>query len=73
MRGDVLREFLDEERLADHDLVDRLLEQLREPGHVDALLRGVEVDSAVDLSGDQLLRVAPAEPDRLVHAGHAGA
>ena len=37
---DVLGERLDEERLADHDLVDRLAEQLREARHVDALLAG---------------------------------
>ena len=35
--GDVLGELLDEERLGD-DLLDRLLEELREARHVDALL-----------------------------------
>jgi hypothetical protein len=70
---DVLGELLDEERLADHDLVDRLLEQLRKARHVDALLRGVEVDRAVDRRGDQLLGRAPAQANRLANAGDAGA
>ena len=48
VRGDVLGELLDEERLADHDLLDRLLEQLGEARHVHALLRRVEIDGAVD-------------------------
>ena len=65
---DVLCQLLDEEGLADHDLVDRLLEQLGEAGHVDALLARVEVDEAVDLRGDELLGAAPAEADRLGHA-----
>ena len=65
---DVLRQFLDEEGLADHDFVDRLPEQLREAGHVHALLARVEVDEAVDLRGDELLGNAPAEADRLGHA-----
>src|SRR5919199_483172 len=42
VRCDVPREVLDEERLPDHDLLDRLREQLGEPRHVDALLRGAE-------------------------------
>ena len=41
---DVRREGLDEERLADHDLVDRLAEELREAAHVHAFLGGIEVD-----------------------------
>ena len=52
---DVLGELLDEQRLADHELVDRLLEQLRKARHVHAALRGVEVDRAGDLGGDELL------------------
>ena len=66
VRGDVLGELLGEQRLADHDLLDRLREQLREAGHVHALLRRVEVDRAVDVCGDELLMRAPAQPDRLV-------
>ena len=54
---DVLGELLDEQRLADHELVDRLLEELGEARHVHALLRGVEVDRAVDLREDELLVV----------------
>jgi hypothetical protein len=69
--GDVLGQVLDQERLADHDLLDRLLEQLREARHVDALLRGVEIDGAVDLRRDQLLGAAVADPDRLLDAAHA--
>ena len=65
---DVLRQLLDEEGLADHDLVDRLPEELGEAGHVHALLARVEVDEAVDLRGDELLGAAPAEADRLGHA-----
>src|SRR6266542_2958494 len=41
--------------------------------HVLALLLRIEIDRAVDLRGDQLLRAAPAEPDRLLHALHARA
>ena len=70
---DVLREHLDEERLADHDLLDRLLEELREAGHVHALLRRVEVDRALDVGRDLLLVVAVPDPDRLAHAGDPGA
>src|SRR5207247_3351750 len=43
---DVLREALDQKRLTDHHLLDRLLEQLREARHVDALARGSEVAGA---------------------------
>ena len=73
VRGDVLGERLDEERLADHDRVDRLAEQLREPRHVDALLGGIEVDRARDLGGERLLVAVVADADRLLDAGHAGA
>ena len=47
--GDVLGQPLDEEHLADHELVDGFFEQLREARHVHALARRVEVDEAVDL------------------------
>src|SRR5439155_17736259 len=73
VRGDVLGELLREQRLADHDLLDRLLEQLRKARHVHALLRRVEVDGALDVGGDELLVLAPAEADRLVDAADAGA
>ncbi len=71
--GDVLGQRLDQERLADHDLVDRLAEDLGEPRHVDALLGRVEVDRAGDLGGKGLLVALVPDPDRLLDAGHAGA
>ena len=73
VRGDVLREHLDEERLADHDLVDRLFEELGEAGHVNALLSRIQVDCALDLGGDQLLAAAVANPDRLADSHDARA
>ena len=72
MRGDVLGELLDQQRLTDHHLLDRLLEQLREPRHVDSLTRRLEVDGAVDLGRDQLLLLAVADPNRLLNASDAG-
>ena len=71
--GDVLCELLDQDGLADHELVDRLLEQLREARHVYAALGGIEVDRAGDLGEDELLVPATAEADRLVDAAHARA
>ena len=68
----MLGELLDEECLLEHDLVDRLLEDLREPRHMHALLLRIEIDAAVDLGGDQLLRAAPAQADRLLDPLHAG-
>src|SRR5205085_5884966 len=53
------------------DTLDRLLEQLRKARHVDALLRRVEVDRAVDRRGDQLLLRAAADAHRLLHPCHA--
>ena len=70
--GDVLGELLDQQGLADHDLLDRLLEQLRKARHVHALLRLLEVDGAVDLRGDQLLGVAVADPERFLKPADAG-
>ena len=61
-----------EEPLADHHLVDRLLEQLGEAGHVNALLGGVEVDVAVDLRRDQGVPAAVAHSHRPLDAGHTG-
>ena len=54
-----------------HDLLDRLLEELREARHVHALLRGVEVHRALDIGGDLLLVVAVPDPDRLAHSRNA--
>jgi len=70
---DVLREVLDEELLLDHDLVDRLLEDLGEAGHVHALLRRVEVDEALDVGGDESVAPAVLHAHGLLDAGDAGA
>ena len=65
----VRRQLLDEERLLEHDVLDHFLEELREAGHVDALLRRVEVDGALDVGGDQLLAGPVPDPDRLRDSG----
>jgi hypothetical protein len=52
-------------------LVDRLLEELGEARHVDALLPRVEVDRAVDRGRDELLAAAAPDADGLLDAGHA--
>ena len=70
---DVLGEHLDEQRLAFDDELDRLLEELGEARHVDALLVGGEIDRAVDHGGHDRLGVAAADANRLLHAGHARA
>ena len=70
--GDVLGERLDEERLADHDLVDRLAEELGKARHVHAFLARVEIDRARDLGGERLLVALVPDADRLLDAGHAG-
>ena len=71
VRRDPVGEHLDEQPFSEHGLVDRLVEELREARHVDALLIAREVDGAVDLGGHEDLVVAAADPDRLVDAGHA--
>ena len=70
---DVLRQILDEERVVLDHALDRLLEELGEARHVDALAARVEVDRAVDRGGDELLAAAAPDPDRLLDAGHAHA
>ncbi len=70
--GDVLGEGLDEEGLADHDLVDRLAEELGKARHVHAFLARIEIDGARDLGGEGLLVPLVPDPDRLLHAGHPG-
>ena len=62
---DVLREHLDEQRLTLDDELDRLLEELREAGHVHALLVGCEVDRAIDDRRHHGLRIAAADSHRL--------
>ena len=69
----VLREVLDEERVVLHDALDRLLEELGETRHVDALLPRVEVDRAVDRRRDELLAAAAPDADGLLDARHADA
>ena len=71
MGRDVLGEALDEEHLADHELVDRLLEELREARHVHALPSRVEVDEAVDLGRDERVAAAVLHAHGLLHPGHA--
>ena len=69
---DVLREHLDEQRFLADDEVDRLLEELREAGHVHALLVGREIDGAVDDGGHDGLCVAAPDAHRLLDPAHAG-
>jgi hypothetical protein len=59
-------------RVSTNDDVDRLLEELREARHVDALLVRREVDRAVDHGCHHGLGVSPADPDGLLHASNAG-
>ena len=65
--------FSIEELLVDHDLVDRLLEDLGEARHVHALLSRVEVDEAVDLGRDERVAAAVLHAHGLLHAGDPGA
>ena len=73
LRRDPLRELLDEQPLAEHDVADRLVEELGEARHVHALLVAGEIDGALDLGGHHGLGVAAPDPDRLLDAGHARA
>ena len=54
-RGDVGGERLGLEGLGEHDLVDRLVDDLLEARHVRALLLGPEVDEALELGVEELL------------------
>ena len=72
--GDVLGQRLGlERRLAEHDLADRLVDDLLEARHVGALLIRPQFDHALELSGEQLLDAVLAQPDDLLDAGHADA
>ena len=73
LRRDVSGERLDEERLADHDLVHGFPEQLRETAHVHTLLRRIEIDGARDLGRERLLAPGVLDADRLGYLGHADA
>ena len=53
--GDVGGQHLGLEGLAEHDLVDRLADDLLEARHVDAGLLGVEVDEALELGVEEVL------------------
>jgi hypothetical protein len=44
-----------ERRLAEHDLADRLVDDLLEARHVRALLVGAELDDALEPRGEELL------------------
>ena len=70
---DVLGEHLDEERLALDDELDRLLEELGEARHVDALLVRSQVDRAVDHRRHHRRGVAATDAHRLLDARDAGA
>ena len=63
--------LLDDARLAEHGIADRLVEQLGKPRHVHALLLPREVDGALDVGGDLLLDAPVADPDRFARAHHA--
>ena len=70
---DHLRDLLDDPCFAEDGIADRLVEDLGEPRHVNALLTTREVDRALDVGGHHRLRTTAADPDRFLHAGHAGA
>ena len=68
--GDVLRERLGaERRLAEHDLADRLVDDLLEARHVRALLLAAEIDEALQAREEQLV----ADAHDLLDAGDADA
>jgi len=67
----MLGEHFDEERLPFDDELDRLLEELGEARHVDALLVGCEVDRAVDHRRHHRRGVAAADAHRLLDARDA--
>ena len=71
--GDHLGDLLDDPGFAEDGITDRLVEDLREARHVDALLAAREVDRALDVGGHHRLGIAAADPNRLLHAGDAGA
>ena len=70
---DVLGQRLDVQRFSADNGLDRLLEELGEARHVDALLLVREVDRALDLGRHHGLVAFVADAHRLLDAGHAGA
>ena len=77
--GDPGGEVLGLQRLAEDGLVDRLVDDLLEAGHVGAGLLRVEIDVALELGEVELRAVAPSAPpsgliaDDLLDAAHADA
>jgi signal transduction histidine kinase len=71
--GDVFGQALDEEHLAHHHLVDRLLEQLGEARHVHALLFWIEIDETVDFGRHEDVLAAVLHPHRLLHSCYSRA
>jgi hypothetical protein len=69
--GDVGGQHLGLERLAEHDLVDRLADDLLEARHVDARLPRFEIDEALHLRVEEIVGRAVAHPDHLLDPGHA--
>ena len=69
--GDVGGEDLGVERLAEHDLVDRLGDDFLEAGHVDARLARIEVDEALEVGVVEVLVAVGLDPDHLLDAGDA--
>ena len=59
--------------LAEHDLVDRLVHDFLEAGHVDAGLLGVEVDGALEIGVVEGLGAVGGDADDLFHACDADA
>ena len=64
-------EDLGAEGLAEHDLVDRLADDLLEAGHVDAGLARLEVDEALEVGVVEVLGAVGLDPDHLLDAGDA--
>ena len=60
-----------ERRLAEHDLADRLVDDLLEARHVRALLVGTELDDALEAGPEQLVGIALVQADDLLDVGHA--
>ena len=70
---DHLCDLLDDPRFAEDGVADRLVEHLREPRHVHALLAAGQVDGALDLGSHHRLGITSPDANRLLHAGHTRA
>ena len=72
--SDVLgQRFGAEGRLPEHDLADRLVDDLLEARHVGALLIGAEIDDTLKPGREKLLGSVLAQPDDLLDTGHTDA